>query len=103
MPPDRFSKNEIRPKVFEAQLLISSTLHRLLHIRLKLDIHPVSHLKLPFLTVLISLIFHAVLSTLQVLLDMIKHRLTLMQPIIQVMYSAHIRDTDAKMPRFVSI
>jgi hypothetical protein len=50
----------------------------------------------------IHLVFHAILGTLHVVLNMIKHDLSFFQPLIQIRHRASIIHGDAKVPRFVA-
>jgi len=94
---------EIRSEILEAQFLIGSPLNRLLDIGLEFDIDPVTHLKGPLPPVLVGLVFHPVLGSLQVLLDVFQHNLSLLQPLIQVRNYASIIYCNSEMPWFVAI
>jgi hypothetical protein len=98
-----FLEYEIRTEILVAKLLIGAPVNRLLDIGLKFDIDPVTHLKGPLLPVLVSLVFHPALSSLQVLLNVFKHSLALLQPLIQVRNCTGIIHYDAEVSRFVTI
>ena len=63
--------NEIGTEILVAELLICSAGHRLLKMWLPLDIHPATNIKRALLAMLIRLVFHTLLSMVQIVLDML--------------------------------
>ena len=63
--------NEIGTEILVAELLICSAGHRLLNMWLQLDIHPATNIKRALLAMLIRLVFHTLLSMVQIVLDML--------------------------------
>ena len=54
---------KIRAKVPECEFVIGSPMHRLLNVRLKLEINPITDSEFTLDPMLISLVLHALLST----------------------------------------
>jgi len=59
-----------------------AALNRLLHIGLKFNKDPITNLKLTFLPVFIFLVLHALLGTLEILLNHLLHGRTFVQPLL---------------------
>ena len=75
-------KNQIWPKVLEAELMIGSAIDRLLNMWLQFDIDPITDSKCSFLAIFICLIFHPLLSPTQIMLNVLKHSIARFHPVI---------------------
>ena len=75
---------KIRAKVPECEFVIGLPMHRLLNVRLKLEINPITDSEFTLNPVFISLVLHSLLSTEKMLMYSLSHSGALIEPFLKI-------------------
>ena len=94
---------KIRVKVPECEFVIGSPMHRLLNVRLKLEINPITDSEFTLNPVFISLVLHSLLSTEKMLMYSLSHSGALIEPFLKISDSRGIGRNNAKVTVWVAI
>jgi hypothetical protein len=95
--------DEEGPEELESQLMVCSHRNRRLEVRLETQEHFVADGELPLTSVLVSLVFHALLHPEEMLFDRGHHQLAFTKPILDISRSNAISSYDTKIPGVAAI
>jgi len=82
----------------ERQLVVGASSNRGLYVRLKLKKYPITNIEGTLSAMLVSLLFHTVLSAMKVLLNQSLHEISISQPLLEFRNRRSSRKVQSQMP-----